>query len=80
MTITIERFVEKLEKLKTEMDAGALKHGEYDMRLARIITELRQEKLEADRDKLGSTIDALLERGVITPSVKTHLRIRLGLD
>lgn len=80
MPITIERFVEKIEKLKAEMDAGKLKHGEYDMRLARIITELRDEKLAADRDKLSTTIDNLLERGVITPSVKTHLRKRLGLE
>ncbi len=80
MPITIERFVEKIEKLKAEMDTGKLKHGEYDMRLARIITELRDEKLAADRDKLSTTIDNLLERGVITPSVKTHLRKRLGLE
>jgi hypothetical protein len=80
MAITIERFVEKLEKLRQEMDAGALKHGEYDMRLARVITELREEKLDADREKLGSTIDTLLERGTITPSVKTHLCKRLGLE
>jgi hypothetical protein len=80
MAITIERFVEKLEKLKEEMDTGKLKHGEYDMRLARIISELRDQKLDAGRGQLTSTIDELLSRGVITPSVKTHLLKRLGID
>lgn len=80
MAITIERFVEKLEALKQEMDGGRLKHGEYDMRLARIITELRDQKLDADRERLSSTIGELLERQVVTPAVKTHLEKRLGIS
>ncbi len=79
MPITIEKFVEKLEELKQEMDAGRLRHGDYDQRLARIIGELREQKLDADRERLGATIQDLLDRGVITPSVKTHLEKRLGL-
>ncbi len=78
-TITIERFVQELEKLKVEMDAGSLRHSEYDQRLARVISELRQRKLDADRPKITAAIDAALERGVITPSVKDHLEKRLGL-
>lgn len=79
MTITIDRLVQKLETLRQEMDTGKLRHGEYDMRLARIISELRDQKLDADRPKLASTIDELLKRGVITPAVKNHLEKRLGL-
>ncbi len=78
-TISIERFVQELENLKAEMDAGNLRHSEYDQRLARVISELRQRKLDADRSEITAAIDAALGRGVITPSVKDHLEKRLGL-
>lgn len=77
--IDIDRFVKELEKLKGEMDAGRLKHSEYDQRLARVISELRDRKLDADRPRLNATLADLLKRGVITPSVKEHLTKRLGL-
>lgn len=79
MAITIERFVQQMEKLKADMDAGSFEHGEYDQRLARIIAELRDRKLEADRGAITKTLDDLLGRGVITPAVKNHLEKRLGL-
>ena len=77
--ITIERFVQELEKLQREMDAGNLKHGKYDQRLARVIGELRDRKLEADRPRLAAALDDMLRRHVITPSVKEHLQKRLGI-
>lgn len=78
--ITIERFVQELEKLKKEMDAGGFKHGEYDQRLARVIGELRERKIDADRPTLHATLDDLLQRGVITPAVKSHIASRLGIS
>lgn len=77
--IKLEHFVEKLEGLSNDMRSGKLGHGEYDQRLARIISELRDRKLDAERPKIEATIDDLLGRGVITPTVKNHLRSRLGL-
>lgn len=77
--ITIERFVQELETLKGEMDAGKLKHGEYDQRLARVIQELRERKLDADRPRITAAIEDALTRGFITPAVKEHLLKRLGL-
>jgi hypothetical protein len=77
--IKIEHFVEKMESLNSEMRTGKLGHGEYDQRLARIIAELRDRKLDAERPQIETMIDELLGRGVITPSVKDHLRNRLGL-
>jgi hypothetical protein len=35
--VTLERFVQELERLKQEMDAGRLKSSEYDQRLARAL-------------------------------------------
>ena len=78
--IPIERLVEELEKLKVEMESGRLGHGEYDQRLARIIGELRDRKLDAGRDQINATLDDLLGRGIITPSVKDHIGKRLGLE
>ncbi len=77
--ITVDRLVKELEKLKAAMDAGELKSGDYDQRLARVIQELRERGLDADRGDLTVAIDEALERGVITDSVKDHLTKRLGL-
>lgn len=77
--VSVERFVKTLEQLKADMDAGSLKHSEYDQRLARAIQELRERGLDADRSGIKATIDVLLQRGVITPGVKEHLEKRLGL-
>jgi hypothetical protein len=78
--VSVERFVKTLEQLKTEMDAGSLRHSEYDQRLARAIQELRERGLDADRSAIKTTIDELLQRGIITPGVKQHLEKRLGLS
>ena len=78
--VTIDRLTQELERLKADMDAGKLKHGEYDQRLARIIAELRENKLDADRAKLTTVLNDLSKRGVITASVRTHLEKKLGLS
>ena len=78
--VSVERFVKTLEQLKTEMDAGALRHSEYDQRLARAIQELRERGLDADRSGIKTTIADLLKRGIITPGVQQHLEKRLGLE
>jgi hypothetical protein len=78
--VTLARFVQELEILKKEMDTGALRHGEYDQRLARIIGELRERKLDAERGQIVSTLGDLLKRGVITPSVQSHILKRLGIE
>ncbi len=77
--ISVERFVQELETLKQDMDAGRLKHSEYDQRLARVIGELRERKLDADRATISGALEGALKRGVITPGVKEHLEKRLGL-
>jgi hypothetical protein len=79
MSVSIERFVQELEKLKAEMDAGRLRSGEYDTRLARVIQELRDQGIDADRPRITAAVAEALARGVITPGVKAHLEKRLGL-
>ncbi len=77
--VSLQHFVQKMEDLHTDMTSGGLKHGEYDQRLARIIGELRDRKIDADRGDITATIADMESRGVITPAVKDHLINRLGL-
>lgn len=77
--ITLEHLVRKFEELKAGMNSGDFDHGEYDQRLARMINEMRERKIDADRAAIGSTLDDLQQRGVITPSVREHVASRLGL-
>jgi hypothetical protein len=77
--VTVQRFVKELEKLKQQMDAGTLQSREYDERLARVIRELREQGLDADRAGITAALADAVKRGVITPEVHEHLRHRLGL-
>jgi hypothetical protein len=72
--------VQELEKLKQEMDAGNLKSSDYDQRLARVIRELRERGLDAERAQLTAALDDALRRGIITTTGRTHLEKRLGLS
>src|SRR2546426_5904934 len=67
--VSIERFLKELEKLKGDMDAGKLKSGGYDQRLARVIQELRERGVDADRARITAALVDAHQRGVITDSV-----------
>lgn len=77
--ITLQRFVQELDKLKGETDAGRLNASDYDVRLARIIRELRERGLDADRAAATAALADALHRGIITGPVQAHLQHRLGL-
>ncbi len=77
--VTIARFVQELEKLKQVSDAEKLKPQEYDSRLARIIQELREKGIDADRAATTAALADAVKRGIITPPVQAHLQRRLGV-
>jgi hypothetical protein len=77
--ITIQRFVKELEKLKRDTDAGTLQPEDYDGRLARVIRELRDRGLEADRAVATAALTEAVTRGVISSPTEAHIRNRLGL-
>ena len=77
--VTLQRFMHELDKLKQETDAGSLQSHDYDTRLARIIRELRERGLDADRAAATAALADALLRGVITGPVEVHLQTRLGL-
>ena len=78
--ISVERFVEELENLHQGITSGDFKPGEYDQRLAKTIQELRERRIDADRSQIVAALDACLEKGTITDSVRVHLQKRLDLD
>jgi len=77
--VTLQRFIQELDKLKQETDGGRLQSHDYDTRLARIIRELRERGLDADRAAATAALADALLRGVITSPVEAHLQTRLGL-
>ena len=78
--ISVERFVEELEKLHQGMTSGDFKPGEYDQRLAKTIQELRERRIDGDRSQIAAALDTCLAGGPITDSVRVHLQKRLDLD
>ena len=78
--IKLDHLVRKLEEMHDQMRRGQFRHGEYDQRLARLISELRERKLDAERSEITETLDGLVGRMVITPAVKPHIETRLGIS
>lgn len=80
MAITLERFLKELEQLQRDTAGGVVRPQDYDARLARIIRELRERGLDADRIAATAALASALQRGVITEPVRAHLHRRLGLE
>jgi len=78
--ISIERFVEELEKLHAGMVNGEFRAGEYDQRLAKTIQELRDRGIDGDRAAVTAALDGAHKKGTITDSVRDHLEKRMGLE
>ena len=77
--ISVERFVQELEKLHDLMVNGNLAHGEYDQCLATTIQELKERGIDGDRATVQDALTAAAEKGTITAAVHDHLLNRLGL-
>jgi hypothetical protein len=76
--VTLQRFLDELDKIKQESVAGNLKPENYDSRMARVISELRERGLDADRAAATAALADAVTRGVITREVESHLTRRLG--
>jgi hypothetical protein len=76
--ITLKRLVKQLDKLKPKPDAARLKSHDYARRLARLIRQLRERGLDADRAAATAALVEALKRGAITAPMEAHLHNRLG--
>ena len=77
--ITLQRLVKQLDKLKPEADAARLKTRDYARRLARMIRQLRERVLDADRAAATVALADALQRGAITAPMEAHPHKRPGL-
>jgi len=77
--ITLKRLVKQLDKLKPEANAARLKTRAYARRLARMIRQLRERGLDADRAAATAALVEALKRGAITVPMEAHAHKRPGL-
>jgi hypothetical protein len=77
--ITLRRLVKELDKLNPKPDAARLKSHDYARRLARMIRQLRERGLDADRAAATAALAEALQRGAITAPVGANLHQRPGL-
>ena len=77
--ITLKCLVKQLDKLKPEANAARLNTRDYARRLARMIRQLRERGLDADRAAATVALAEALERGAITAPVKANPHKRPGL-
>jgi hypothetical protein len=77
--VTPARVAEELRKLSTMRGAGELDADEYEHRFSRMISELRDRRIDGTRAEILSTLTPLLDQGVVTAEDWRRLTRQLGL-
>lgn len=77
--VTPARVAEELKKLSTQRQEGKLKPDEYEHRFARMITELRERRIDGSRAEILGTLTPLRDQGIISPTDWHRLTRQLGL-
>jgi hypothetical protein len=77
--VTPARVAEELRKLSTQRADGKLKPDEYEHRFARMISELRDRRIDGSRQEILATLTPLLQDGVVTAEDWRRLTRQLGL-
>ena len=73
------RVADELRKLSTQRQSGTLKPDEYEHRFSRMISELRDRRIDGNRTDILATLTPLLEQGVVTAEDWRRLTRQLGL-
>ena len=73
------RVAEELRKLSTQRASGALEADEYEHRFARMVSELRDRRIDGSRQEILATLSPLLKDGVVTAEDWRRLTRQLGL-
>jgi len=76
--VTLQRFMKELDKIHQEWKDGVLQPENMDSRLARVISELKDRGLDADRATATAALADAVTRGAITAEIREHLQHRLG--
>ena len=77
--VTPARVAEELRKLSSQRASGGLQADEYEHRFSRMITELRDRRIDGSRADILATLTPLLEEGVVTAEDWRRLTRQLGL-
>ena len=77
--ITPARVAQELRKLSSERAVGGVKPDEYEHRFSRMITELRDRRIDGSRAEILATLTPLLQEGVVSAEDWRRLTRQLGL-
>ena len=77
--VTPARVADELRKLSTQRASGDLEADEYEHRFSRMITELRERRIDGSRAEILTTLTPLLQDGVVTAEDWRRLTRQLGL-
>ena len=73
------RVAEELRKMSAARKSGGLDADEYEHRFSRMITELRERRIEGNRAEIVAALNPLREEGVLNQEDWRRLTIQLGL-
>ena len=77
--VTPARVAEELRKLCSQRKDGKLAPDEYEHRFSRMITELRERRIDGNRAEILGTLTPLKDEGVISATDWHRLTKQLGL-
>lgn len=77
--VTPARVAEELRALSSRRASGGLQADEYEHRFSRMITELRDRRIDGSRAEILATLTPLLQEGVVTAEDWRRLTRQLGL-
>jgi hypothetical protein len=77
--ITPARVAEELRRLCSQRKEGKLAPDEYEHRFSRMITELRERRIDGSRADILGTLTPLKDQGIISATEWQRLTKQLGL-
>lgn len=77
--VTPARVAEELRKLSSLRASDNIKPDEYEHRFSRMITELRDRRIDGTRAEILATLTPLLQEGVVSAEDWRRLTRQLGL-
>ncbi len=78
--ITPARVVTELRKLSEGRKSGQYDADEYEHRFARMVSELRDRRIEGNRAEIMGAFEPLRKDGTLDPVAWDRLTRSLGLD
>jgi hypothetical protein len=73
------RIAQEIAKLSAMRRSGELKPDAYDQKFARMIQELRDRRVDGNRDDIQAALKPLLDAGDITEKEHFRLLKQLGM-